>query len=282
MPLDPNELSRLEQEFASGRNPLAYIPLCQALRRGRNYQQALDVCLAGLRTDGSSVAGRTLLCRLYGDLGRYGDALRESDAALVDAPEAMGLLVERTRALIKLRRTDEAAESLDLLNRRNPLDPQVQLLNTMFKQLRGSRERAALATVSAAPRAQHLSNGEIARRLQEAIGNLAPVHSIAVIPLDAGEPAVLGEVGAAEASLLFCQEVSLAAIELDQGNLMLGVLETERRELLVALRRRLVIGLSTQTGGAFGKVLHRFQLFLTQLFPDGGASSRGASGERSR
>ncbi|MBI5153965.1 tetratricopeptide repeat protein [Candidatus Poribacteria bacterium] len=71
MALKAAELAKLEADFASGRNPLAYIPLCQALRRQRRYTEALEACQRGLRSDPNSVAGRTMLARLLADLGRY-------------------------------------------------------------------------------------------------------------------------------------------------------------------------------------------------------------------
>ena len=59
-----SEFYQLESDFLTGRNPLAYIPLCHALRRQKNYTRAYELCQRGIRNDPKSVAGRTLLARL--------------------------------------------------------------------------------------------------------------------------------------------------------------------------------------------------------------------------
>ena len=104
MAITPSDIARLEADFKSGRNPLAYIPLCQALRRTKRYARALEVCSAGLRGDKNSVAGRTLYCRLLGDLGRYQDAFTELEKALKEAPDSMGLLTEKARSMFRAAR----------------------------------------------------------------------------------------------------------------------------------------------------------------------------------
>lgn len=280
MAITPSDIARLEADFQSGRNPLAYIPLCQALRRTKRYARALEVCSAGLRGDKSSVAGRTLYCRLLGDLGRYQDASTEIDKALREAPDSMGLLTEKARCLIKLHRYEEAEQLLGELNRRNPLDAGVQFLNTEFRTLRIRKEAAVGPVRERAPGAAYLSTKEIADRLVAGISPVAPVHAAAVIPLDAGEPAVIGAVENAEASLVFCQEVGMACLELDTGKLNTGIIETERRMLLIAQRKRLVVCLAVDPGQSLGKVIHRFQLFLKQIFRDDGTQYSNASLER--
>ncbi len=280
MAISPSDIARLEADFQSGRNPLAYIPLCQALRRTKRYARALEVCTTGLRGDRTSVAGRTLYCRLLGDLGRYQEAFNEIEKALSEAPDSMGLLTEKARCLIKLHRQEEAELLLQDLNRRNPLDPGVQYLNSEFRTLRTKKEAAVAPARERVPGAAYLSTKEIAERLVGSVSPVAAVHAAAVIPLDAGEPAVIGAVENAEASLVFCQEVGVACLELDTGKLNTGIIETERRMLLIAQRQRLVVCLAVDPGQALGKVIHRFQLFLKQIFRDDGTQHSNASLER--
>lgn len=273
MAISASELQRLEQEFATGRNPLAYIPLVQALRRTRQFARALEVCMRGLQTDASSIAGRTLFARVLGDVGRYEDSLREADRALAVDPYAVGPLVEKARSLIRLHREAEADVIVSALTARNPLDPQVQLLNSELLRLRQVSERSGFIRMPKAARPMRSGTEELLARLLAALQGVAPVQGGAVVPLDAGAPAVHGEVGAAEAALTFANEVSLAALELDSGNLSAGLLETERRILLVALRKRLVISLSVDAQVPVGKVLHRFQQFLAEAFPEAGEAT---------
>jgi hypothetical protein len=193
-------------------------------------------------------------------------------------PYAVGPLVEKGRALVRLHREAEAEAVLATLAARNPLDPQVQLLNSELLRLRQVSERSGFIRMPKAARPLRSSSEELLARLLAALQGIAQVQGAAVVPLAAGAPAVHGEVGAAEAALTFANEVSLAALELDSGNLSSGLLETERRILLVALRSRLVISLSVDAQVPLGKVLHRFHQFLGEAFPEAGE----ATGEDSK
>ncbi|MDX2175121.1 MAG: tetratricopeptide repeat protein [Candidatus Sumerlaeia bacterium] len=279
--MSPEELARLEREYQSGRNPLAYIPYCQALRKGHQYARALNICARENRAGGSgSIAGRTLYCRLLADTGRYAESLEEAESALRTAPGSMRLQVEKARALIKLHRPVEARAVIDELNGANPLDPEVQLLNTMMRSAVASSQQQRGRSGEVAKRAAILNSREIVEQLARHIAPVSPVAGVAVIPIDAGEPFVTGPVEFAEAALLFCQEVAVASAELDTGGLLGGVLETERKQLFVASRRRLIIALAVDPSPAFGKVFHRFQLFLKQMFPDPDETGRMSSTER--
>lgn len=278
-----DELARLEADFRSGRNPLAYIPLCQALRRQKQYIKALEFCQKGLLGDSNSIAGRTLWCRLLIDNGRYREAHRALEDALEFAPGSMGLLTEYARVLILLKQDEDAEQVVDELNRRNPLDPQVQILYRQFRKLRARAEEKSARTSSIViPKAAFLSTTEILRKMTESLSSLVPVEGAAVVPMDAGEPAVTGEVEGAEAALLFSQEATLACYELDQGDFRLAVLDTERRTLFVAVRQRMILSMTVQPQVNIGKVLHRFQLFLSQLFPDQPTSRRGRDDDPER
>lgn len=277
MALSQPELERLEQDFLSGRNPLAFIPLCQALRRSKKFAKALELCQRGLVSDPTSVAGRTLLARLLGDMGRYEEALREASKAEMLAPEATGLLVEKARALLKLHRANEAEALIQRLNGRNPMDPEVQLLNTQLRQLRHSEESRQRSSNAAVPRRTHITTKYV---LDGLLGHLTPVAKVlsgVVVPMEVGEPAVMGDITQAESALEFCREVSQATVELDSGELTFSVVETERCLLFIAQRRRLVICVALESAINFGKTLHRFQIAVEQLLP---LESSGDSSER--
>lgn len=278
-----DDLARLEADFRSGRNPLAYIPLCQALRRQKQYIRALEYCQKGLQGDAGSIAGQTLWCRLLIDNGRYQESIRALESALETAPDSMGLLTEYARVLILLKRDEDAEQVVNELNRRNPLDPQVQVLYRQYRKLRARAEEKSARTSSiTVPKAAFLSTADILRQLTTMMSSIVAIEGAAVVPMDAGEPAVTGEVEGAEAALLFSQEATLACYELDQGDFRLAVLDTERRTLFVAVRQRMILSMTVQPQANVGKVQHRFQLFLSQLFPEQPSARRGREDDSER
>jgi tetratricopeptide (TPR) repeat protein len=135
------DIATFEAEYLTGRNPLAYIPLCQALRRERRFAEALEHCQRGLEKTPDSAAGRTLLVRLLTDMGRHEPALREAERAERLAPASKGLLVAKARALGNLGKMDQATEILSQLEREHLLDPEVQILSRDLKSMEVVRPR---------------------------------------------------------------------------------------------------------------------------------------------
>jgi tetratricopeptide (TPR) repeat protein len=265
----PAELAQIETDFLSGRNPLAYIPLCHALRRQKQYMRALELCQRGLAGDPHSIAGRTLYSRLLADLGHYEEALREITKAEASAPDAMGLMVEKARCLIRLKRIDEAEKTLGRLAERNPLDPEVQLLNTQLRQLRGqTSSRASRESQDAGARTIRLDNREILARLLQEMRVQVRVLSCAVVPTGAGEPALEGDPSAAEAAYAFYRGVSAAARDLGEPSMRVGLLETENAQLIVLVRRNTLVSICVEPTPRFGKIYHRFLTAVSHLLPE--------------
>lgn len=265
------ELLQFEQDFVSGRNPLAYIPLCHALRRSNNFSRALEICQRGVQIDPTSVAGRTLLARLLGDLGRYEEALREIVSLEESAPEGMGVLVEKAKCLIKMRRLPEAERTLRRLNQKNPMDPQVQVLNRALREL---QRVVALTTPVPVRRglkrlgAPAVTTREILDELVRGTKALAKVKSLAVVPLGAGEPALEGQEGPAESAFLFFREVMQACKDLTAGSMRLGLLETDQTQLIVLVRQGNLISLAIEPSPRLGKIYHRFLTLVGELLPE--------------
>ncbi len=132
-------ITSLRRAFETGADPLSYIPYAQALRRARYYSQAIDVCVQGISKSGGSVAGRTLLGRLYCDVGNYEDSARTLREAAAEAPEAIGPRIALAQTLLRMHEIEEAEGLIERLNTENPLDPEVQLLNTALRRLRAAR-----------------------------------------------------------------------------------------------------------------------------------------------
>ncbi len=268
MGLGAKELEKLDQDFRSGRNPMAYIPLSQALRRQRRFAEALDVCQRGLSTDVRSVAGRIQLARLLADTGRYDDAMQEiSKAESFGAIGAMGLLVEKTRCLIKLKRLEEAEVCLRELELRNPLDPQVQVLKNEFRTHRPSTVVHRSQDAVPLRGALVLQMDEIVQGLKKQISSLGKVFAVALLDLDSGKSSVEGSDEIAEIAARFHEEASVACYELDQGLLNYGLIETSKTLVMVVQRQRrlLILGVDPQIN--FGKLQHRVQLVVRQHLP---------------
>lgn len=261
--------ARLESDFLSGKNPLAYIPLCNALRKQKKYARALEICQRGLAGDPGSVAGRVLYARLLGDAGRYQDALDEIQRVEGRAPDALGLLVEKARGLLHLRRLEEARQALDILDQRNPFDPQVQMLETQYRQIQNQVQDARRETrkSEAGNRRLKLSNGEVLDRILDEMRPLADILSCAVIPIRAGEPALHGDEAPAESAYEFYKEAIAACGELDCGGVHIGLLETENSQLIVLVRREHLVSFCMRPTANFGKVHYRLQMAVSRLLP---------------
>ncbi len=269
----PSEILQMERDFLSGKNPLAYLPLCQALRRQNNFSRALDLCLRGLAGDPDSVAGRTLHARLLADLGRYEEGLREIARVEPMAPDAMGLLGEKARILIRLRRLDEARAVLAILNRRNPLAPDVQVLNDALRQSERTQPRGTgSSSADAVPRIVRRSSAEILADLLKEMRSLVKIVGGAVIPLGVGDPAVEGRVEHAELALDYYRDVTAASRDLEIGRMRMGFLETEQVQLIVLVRGKALVAISFEPMANFGKVYHRFAFAVDRLLPESSAS----------
>jgi tetratricopeptide (TPR) repeat protein len=281
--VQPADLQQLERDFLSGKNPLAYIPLCNALRKQKNYARALEVCQRGLGADPTSLAGRTMLARILADLGHYEDALREITKAEAFAPDAMGLMIEKARCMIRLKRIDDAEALISQLDTRNPLDPQVQLLNTQLRQLRTQLKGGTTHTMARdeAPRFVRHSNQEILDIVRREMKGHAVILSLAVIPTGAGEPAVEGDVTIAECAYQFWKESDVCCRELDCGASRLGILETDKIQMLILIKKSTLLAISIQPSANLGKIYHRFQLVAGQLLPDAVSSGSGEFRKRS-
>lgn len=268
MALGP-ELTQLEKDFLSGRNPLAYIPLCQALRKQKLYARALELCQRGLAGDPNSVAGRTLFARLLSDAGNYEDSLREVARMELQAPGAMGLLTEKARALIHLKRFPEAEETLRLLDAQNPLDPQVQMLKTQYRQAVSSISHGvATQSRDAVPRLMRLNSRDILENIVREMKGVAKLHSCAVIPIGHGEPALEGQPVPAETAYTFYREATQASTELDSGKMRLGIVETAETQLIVLVRHSYIVAFSCEPTQNLGKTLHRLQVVVGQMLPE--------------
>lgn len=268
MALNAQELAKLEADFASGRNPLAFIPLATGLRRERRLAEALDVCQRGLDRNPQSVAGRTLRARLLNDLGRYREALVEADRAEAALGEAMGLGVERVRALISLDELERARTCLGKLEAANLVAPEVQMLRGQLREREAQLKPVLVRTSQAAvPRLRVAPVDELASLLTEAIEPLCKVMCCAACDLDSGKYGLEGRRLVLENAEELFQDLVTCCHEMEGGNLKAVTVETRTALTVITQRGRRLVVLSVDPSVNFGRFLHRLNLVLQQHAP---------------
>lgn len=274
MALNAQELSKLEADVASGRNPLAFIPLANGLRRERRLAEALDVCQKGLEKNPQSLAGRTLRARLLNDLGRYREALAEAERAESTLGAAMGLSVERVRALIQVDDLEAARTHLAELEKANLVAPEVQMLRGSLREREGQLATFTVrASAAAVPRLRSTPVDELAALLGDAISSMCKVHCCAACDLDSGKYGVQGRRMVLEKAEELFQDLVGSCHEMEGGMLKVVTLETRTALTVISLRGRRLIILSVDPAVNFGRFLHRMNLVLQQHAPV--ASSAG-------
>ena len=123
-----SEIAKLKEVYQSSKNPLAYIPYADALRRSGALNLALEVCREGLQNDSYSVTGRTLLGKILYDMGRYDEALEELGYVLQYARDAFGANLLMARIMVKKMEFNEALDIVKNLKMLNPKEPDVLAL----------------------------------------------------------------------------------------------------------------------------------------------------------
>ncbi|MBI5153964.1 hypothetical protein HZA57_01900 [Candidatus Poribacteria bacterium] len=178
----------------------------------------------------------------------------------------MGLLVEKARSLIRLHQEDEAEAVIRRLNGRNPLDPQVQLLNSQLRTLRNAGQ-ARTSEVSRKLGLLPPALEDVMAAIHAQIDPLGRVLGIALLDLDSGRSCIEGEEGMAEAGQVFYEKAAQACDELDQGSVQYAVIELQKALVTTYLRGRHLLILGVDPAVNFGKLHHRIQIVLKQQIP---------------
>lgn len=129
-----DQLDVLRATYDSGESQTAYIPYAEALLGAKNFSKALAVCLDGLQYDTHSVRGRTLLGRIYHDMGRYDEALAELERALQSSPQAFQTKVMLAKTLVRKRQFSRARKMVSLLKAMSPKDAEIQQLDQEIRE----------------------------------------------------------------------------------------------------------------------------------------------------
>lgn len=123
-----DDLEPLKREFESGTSRRAYLSYADALRRRKQLQKALAVCQEGLAQDPQSLTGRSLLARIYYDMGRYDSSVDMLRQIVAQEPMALQSRMLLVKALLRRRLIDEAEAECSRLQELIPDDERVQIL----------------------------------------------------------------------------------------------------------------------------------------------------------
>jgi tetratricopeptide (TPR) repeat protein len=132
-------LEALEQEAQGGGNPLAYIPLADALRAQGQFHRALETCHLGLSEHGWSVAGHILLAKIHFDMGKYDLAESECLVVLSQAPQSLSARRLRIQLALRRRLYVRALEQIEDL--RDDMGEDPELVTAFLEAQRALAER---------------------------------------------------------------------------------------------------------------------------------------------
>lgn len=262
-------LASLQHEYEAGQTALAFFPYAAALRRERKYLQAIEVCQQGLARNPTSVAGRTLLGRLLCDIGRYEESLLILEPVHEQTPGAAGVGIAVARTLVKMHELDRAEVLLEEANRANPMDPEVQLLNTAVRRLRAQqrlqRIQAPLSAVSEPP---PTTPEEVVESIVSRISRIASVVGGLMASLRGRyEPVRVGGGGVLLPFVDAYRELRKAYQELEYGMLLRGEFEWEQNMILFTTRQDDLVFVALRSVERSGRVKSVLESAVTQLVP---------------
>ncbi len=269
----PKHLASLLEQFESGAASAAFIPLASALRHERLFTEAIDVCLRGLAGSGDSVAGRTLLGRLYCDTGNYEESAALLRQVVRTAPEAVGARVALARTLLRMHLIEESEALLAEINRQIPLDPDVQILNAAFRYLKPRVGKGASdAGTNTTPIPAETPPTSVEEALDALIEQMKKAGHVrgglAASWRENREPVIQGEGEALLPFALAVVETASAFEDLELGRVRQGQLEYAHAVILFSCRGDEIILVAMEPNQKEGRFRVLFDQLVERLFPD--------------
>lgn len=238
---DDMTLEDLKELYESGKNPLAYIPYAEALRRAKALTQAIEICKDGLAQDSYSVSGRTLLARILFDMGRYDNALEELGYVLQLAPDAFGANFLMARIMVKKQEFTEAMDIIKKIKKMNRSDAELLRLEEFVVAHLHSVETVGDISTSRGPAEKITSLNERVNNLLDYLRTYPGVtrYKMTMIPQEKGKKAAMDSLR----NFFFALDKDIQ--KGDQGKLNRLMVETVNGFFLVYLLEQSVLTIET-------------------------------------
>jgi len=263
-----NRLEALREEFETGVNPAVFVPYAAALRHAGLLSPAIEVCLAGLAGNPGSVAGQTLLGRLYCDIGSYQESRAILETVCRMAPQASGVQVALARTLVRMHETDRAEELIGRLRAEIPGDPEVQVLQTALRHLKDQRSRPGSTPPHAPVSPPPTTLNEVVELLVSRVGAVAKVQGAVLVSLAGTFDRIdFGQVHRLPETIEAYHEIQRACQELEMGEVRSGEIELDSALILFARRGDELVLLWIDPSPRMGPARVMFDWSLTYLFP---------------
>jgi tetratricopeptide (TPR) repeat protein len=178
------DIRSLSAELARDPSSLAYIQLCEVLRRKGHVQEALNVALHGLGRHPDHANGYDALARVHTDRGALAEARAAWERALAIAPEHIGAL--KGLGFLFWRQGDvrKAIDTLEHALAADPADDQTRRALAMVKG-----EPPPVAAAPARPSSEEPPVRPSGRLTLEQVPQLRATAERPTPPADAPEPA---------------------------------------------------------------------------------------------
>ena len=261
-------LAALREEFENGSNPIGFIPYALALRRERLYSLAIEVCHKGLSRTPGSIAGRTLLGRLYCDTGNYPESRHILEAAYQEAPEASGVRQALACTYLRVLEIERAGELLEALNRENPKDPEVLRLNAALRYILARDDhKPSEPALPAVDFHLPVTPREILETLVAQAGTIGRVQAVALVSLaEERETCGIGDWMSLAGVAGALKETRGACRELDVGEICSGEFDFSQGIVFFALRGDVLLLLGVEATDRLGRIKALFDRFQARLF----------------
>ncbi|MGF1573270.1 MAG: tetratricopeptide repeat protein [Sumerlaeia bacterium] len=264
--MDAKLLAKHLQDFQSGRNPKAYLPIIGELRKQRRFTEALEICSAGIEGDPQSSAGKINYVRLLIDVNRIADANRELQKLEQKGEErTLGYLQEKIRCSIKLRDLATAKEKLNELIQISPFDPVTQQLQSEVHSL-GLNTTLDSSQPSVNPSYSKTPEATL-DILRESLNSVSEVIAMDFFDLHAGRFIIRQNDDLLESAIQLHEEVTQSSIEMGTGMVHFSLLEMQEIIFFVVRRGGYLLFIALDQGVNFGKIQHRVFLILDRHLP---------------
>lgn len=265
--LTESEFDKLMSDYRSGTNIKAYLPLSKELRRRKLTEDAYDLCREGLSQDSRSAAGRIQLARLLNDMGRFAEANRELEKAEYQgAGNAVGFLEEKARCQLQLNQLLEAKDTINQLQKIQPLATTTQMLKSELRNAGGlnSREEVSIADFQ---KRSFIRPEKVIDLIEKTMKPLTKLSVVDFFDTHSSKFLLREKDLLLEQAIELHEDVAKSSIELGYGNLKYTMLELLQTQFFIVSRDRYILFAAFDPDANLGKIQHRVFLILDRHLP---------------